>query len=204
VDRFVVISGCSSGGKSALVAELGRRGHAIVEEPGRRIVKEELKCGGSALPWVDEVAFLRRAIAMALADRASAGTPDGWVFFDRGLVDAAAGLEHLTGEATLAALCQSHRYHRRVFLTPPWPEIYVTDRERRHGLDMAIAEYARLLEVYPALGYEVSVLPKVGVTERADFVLDMLGSGSGSTCAARRSELSCGGRIGPDRGSPVL
>ena len=42
MNRFVVISGCSSGGKSTLVVELGRRGYAVVEEPGRRIVKEEL------------------------------------------------------------------------------------------------------------------------------------------------------------------
>jgi hypothetical protein len=40
VDRFVVISGCSSGGKSTLIAELGKRGYAVVDEPGRRIVKE--------------------------------------------------------------------------------------------------------------------------------------------------------------------
>ena len=174
MDRFVVISGCSCGGKSTLIAELSRRGHAVVEEPGRRIVKEELRGKGTALPWVDATAFARRAVEMALADRVSAGALDGWVFFDRGLVDAAAALQHLTGEPALAALGQSHRYHRRVFLTPPWPEIYVTDPERRHHLDAAFAEYSRLLEAYPALGYEVSILPKVGVTERADFVLSAL------------------------------
>lgn len=172
--RFVVISGCSGGGKSTLLAEFGRRGYATVEEPGRRIVKEELASAGSALPWKDGAAFARRAIAMALADRASAAGSSGWVFFDRGLIDAASGLEHLTGEPVLAALARSHRYHRRVFLAPPWPEIYVTDAERRHGLDAALAEYSRLLQVYPSLGYDVSVLPKVGVAERADFVLGML------------------------------
>ena len=111
----------------------------MVEEPGRRIIKEELKREGSALPWIDGTAFARRAVAMALADRASAGALNGWVFFDRGLIDARAGLQHLTGEPVLAAPGQSHRYHRRVFLAPPWPEIYVTDRERRHGLDRALA-----------------------------------------------------------------
>jgi predicted ATPase len=80
VDRFVVISGCSSGGKSTLLAELGRRGYTVVEEPGRRIVKGELAGDGLALPWVDATAFLRRAVAMALADRASAIASDGWVF----------------------------------------------------------------------------------------------------------------------------
>jgi len=172
--RFVAISGCSGGGKSTLLAELARRGYAVVEEPGRRIVIEEMNSEGSALPWVDMAAFLRRAIAMALADRASACALNGWVFFDRGLVDAAAGLQHLTGEQVLVSLGQTHRYHRRVFLTPPWSEIYVKDAERRHDQDAALAEYFRLLEAYPSLGYEVIILPKVGVAERADFVLKTL------------------------------
>ena len=174
VDRFVVISGCSSGGKSTLIAELGKRGHAVVDETGRRIVKEELASGGSALPWVDRIAFARRAITMALADRAAVGSLDGWVFFDRGLIDAVAALEHITGKPVLTALGQANRYHRRVFLAPPWPEIYETDPERRHGLDVALAEYSRLLETYPSLGYEVLILPKVGVSERANFVLNTL------------------------------
>jgi predicted ATPase len=59
-----------------------------------------------------------------------------------------------------------------VFLAPPWPEIYETDPERRHGLD--VAEYSRLLETYPSLGYEVLILPNVGVSERADFILNTL------------------------------
>nr|MBA3811847.1 AAA family ATPase [Caulobacteraceae bacterium] len=104
MNRFVVISGCSGGGKSTLVAELARRGYATVEEPGRRIVREEIRAGDSAFPWVDGIAFLRRAVAVALADRAAARRREGWVFFDRGLIDAAAGLEHLTGEPALAPL----------------------------------------------------------------------------------------------------
>jgi predicted ATPase len=80
MNRFVVISGCSGGGKSTLLAELGRRGHAIVEEPGRRIVQEEISRGGSALPWLDMAAFLRRAIAVSLADRDAASVHPGWFF----------------------------------------------------------------------------------------------------------------------------
>ena len=119
MDRFVVISGCSASGKSTLLAELRRRGHAVVEEPGRRIVKEEMKGDGAALPWVDGVAFARRAIALALIDLKSAIAVEGWVFFDRSWIDAASALEHLTGEQVLARLGNAHRYHRRVFLAPP-------------------------------------------------------------------------------------
>lgn len=171
MDRFVVISGCSGGGKSTLLEALARRGHDTVEEPGRRIVREETARGGSALPWVDAAAFARRAIAMALQDREAAAHREGWVFFDRGLIDAASALEHVTGEPALETYGSTHRYHHRVFLTPPWPEVYAPDAERRHDLAAALAEYERLLEAYPRLGYETVILPKVRVTERADVVL---------------------------------
>jgi predicted ATPase len=175
IDRFVVISGCSGGGKSALLEELNRRGYSTVEEPGRRIVKEQLLSGGTALPWADEVAFARRCIAVALSDRKAARRLKGrWVFFDRSLIDASVALRHLTGEPVLGAIKSSHRYHQRVFLAPPWPEIYVTDNDRRHSLDVGVAEYQRLFDAYPALGYEVTILPKVGVAERAEFVLRTL------------------------------
>jgi hypothetical protein len=111
---FVVISGCSGGGKSTLLNELARRGHATVAEPGRRIVEEELSGDGSALPWVDAAAFARRAMALAVADHSAASRSRGWVFFDRGLIDAAAALQHLTGEPVLAAIGQSHRYYHRM------------------------------------------------------------------------------------------
>jgi predicted ATPase len=143
-DRYIVLSGCSGGGKSTLLAELQRRGHAVVEEPGRGVVKAELQNGGGALPWVDFAEFARRAIETSIADHDAASALPGLVFFDRGLVDAAAALQHTTGEAVLERLGWLHRYNETVFLTPPWPEIYIGDPERRHGLGDAIAEYERL------------------------------------------------------------
>ena len=147
-----------------------------MEESGRRIVREEMLGEGTALPWVDPIAFARRAIALALADRKIARRLRGWVFFDRGLIDASVALQHMTGERALTRIRRSHRYHRRVFLAPPWPEIYVTDSERRHGFDAAVAEYQRPVVAYPSLGYEVTVLPKVGGAERAELVLRTFGA----------------------------
>lgn len=173
--RHVVLSGCSGGGKSTLLRELGRRGFATVPEPGRRIVEEELGGGGKALPWVDLAAFARRAIAVASQDRLRASREAGWVFFDRGLIDAAVALERATSRPLSEILGGHERYHSEVFLTPPWPAIYASDGERRHGLDEAIDEYDRLLRAFDALGYGMTILPKVGVDERADIVLDRLG-----------------------------
>ena len=178
--RLVIISGCSGGGKSSLLALLRERGYAVVEEPGRRIVQAEMASGGTALPWQDMEAFLRRAIDMAVADRAkalasSAALSSRIVFFDRSLIDAAAALEELTGQPSLAALAAQHPYNRTVFMTPPWPEIFVSDAERRHDMASAIHEYERLLRAYASLGYETTILPKTSISARADFILSALG-----------------------------
>jgi predicted ATPase len=174
MENFVTISGCSGGGKSTLLIELRRRGFAGVDEPGRRVVAEERERGGKARPWVDAIAFARRAIEVSLADRAAAAESSGWTFFDRGLIDAAAALSHLTGEPVVEKFGRSHRYNKRVFLVPPWPEIYTLDQERRHGLTEALAEYDRLIQVYPSLAYDIHILPKVGLAERADWILAAL------------------------------
>src|SRR5580698_11366292 len=68
MDRFIVISGCSGGGKSTLLSELKRRGHAVMEEPGRRIIADELQGSGQALPWINLTAFAERAVEMSLCD----------------------------------------------------------------------------------------------------------------------------------------
>ncbi len=171
--RHVILSGCSGGGKSTLLAELERRGFETVPEPGRRIVAEEQQAEGRALPWVNLEAFARRAIDMSFRDRERLNSSEGWVFFDRGLIDAAVALEFATGVA-----CQTPSANEpisfQVFLTPPWPEIYAIDADRQHGLDEAIGEYQRLLDAYGQLGYEKIILPKTDVGKRADFILDCL------------------------------
>ena len=173
-DRFVVVSGCSGGGKSTLLTELARRGFDTVAEAGRRLLRQELAAGGTALPWVDPTAFLHRMVDASLADRERAAAMAGPVFFDRSLIDALSGLDARTGGTLLAALGRTHRYRRRVFLTPPWPEIYVQDEERRHDFAAACREHDRLARDYPALGYETIALPRLPVPERADWLLAAL------------------------------
>lgn len=158
-----------------MLAELGQRGYSVVEEPGRRVVTAELKSDGRALPWIDMRAFLSRTIGLALNDLSSAKASSGPVFFDRGLVDALAALVAATGDVPDERLIQEARqYHRRVFMLPPWPEIYVQDNERRHDLGQASSEYERLLKVYPAYGYDLQFVPMLTVPQRADFVLSQL------------------------------
>ena len=164
-DRFVVITGCSGGGKSTLLAELARLGFTVVPEAGRRIVREQDWTGGDALPWTAPVRFAELAVSRCVESLIRVGGEPGPVFFDRSPVDQLAGLERLglPVPATVAGAA------------PPWPEIFTTDPERRHGLEAALAEYGPLRAVYERLGYRLVDLPKVGVEARADFVMARLG-----------------------------
>ena len=119
VNRLLVLSGCSGGGKSALLAELARRGYRTVEEPGRRIVAEERLRSGAALPWVDLTAFAQRAAQLAEADHQAVSARDGWTIFNRSLVDALSALRHLGRGGDMERLLSTYRYHGDVFFTPP-------------------------------------------------------------------------------------
>ena len=168
-DRFVMISGCSGGGKSTLLTELARRGHAVIAEPGRRIIAEERAGDGRAFPWDNPAAFSRRAMAMSIADHQAAR---GQTFFDRGVVDAAVALRATCGESGDEAVAR-YRYHD-LFLAPPWPEIYEMDEDRRHSLDRALSDCERVERAWRDAGYDPVMLPRDTVAARADFVLATL------------------------------
>jgi predicted ATPase len=172
-----MISGCSGGGKSTLLLELERRGCRIVREPGRRIIAEARdKKDDSALPWVDMARFADRALTMSRADFVAA---HGLTFFDRGIVDAAVAIAASGGDYP-TALIRQLRYDR-LFLAPPWPEIYVNDEDRRHSLEKALSDYERVRHAYLSAGYHPIMLPCDTPQSRADFVFrELEGSDSDS------------------------
>lgn len=170
-ERFILLTGCSGGGKSTLLNTLAAQGFATVPEPGRRIISEEVACGGTALPWVDMGAFARRAMEVARTDLEAAQHCEGAVFFDRGLIDAAVALEHCGGAKVRDTFGATLPYARRVFVLPPWPALFVNDAERQHSFDAAVQEYQRIEQSLDDLGYHRYVLPKVTVEERAEIIL---------------------------------
>lgn len=111
---------------------------------------------------------------MATGDRNCVASSQVWVFFDRGLLDAAIMLENATGLAASVSLSGHARFHHQVFLTPPWPETHQRDSERQQELKDGIAEYHRLIEAFDWLGYVPVILPKLKVEARANFILSDL------------------------------
>jgi predicted ATPase len=100
-------------------------------------------------------------------------------FCDRGVPDSLtyARLINLADERFLRSACDHYGYARRVFIAPPWQEIYATDTERKQDFAEAERTFERLSQVYEECGYELVELPKSSAAERADFILNQLRTG---------------------------
>jgi len=103
----------------------------------------------------------------------------GHVFFERGVLDALCGLDHITPltESELSTWFSKYPYFPKVFILPPWKEIYVNDAERDHTFGHAEMVYSILLEWYRRCPYQLIELPRISVEERCILVLRELESG---------------------------
>lgn len=172
-ERGFVITGGPGAGKTSLIAELRARGFVCADETGRAVIRDQLACGGSRLPWADPAGFARSMLALdLLAWRRAAALP-GPVFFDRGIPDVIGYLRVSGIEVPdrFHAHARRLRYAPRVFIAPFWAGIYRTDEERKQTPEEAVRTCAALIDTYRGLGYDIRMLPRTDVRRRADFVL---------------------------------
>ena len=172
--NFHVFTGGPGVGKTALIGYLKSHGEHIVEESARTVIREQVAAGGTGVPWIDPTLFadLTAARDAAVFDRMSGETAR--VFFDRGIMDSY-GTNGVTPSAEVIEAVRTRRYSTRVFVFPPWREIYEIDAERRQDWDEAEQTFDRILQQLPVLGYEPVIVPKSDLATRAAFVLAAVG-----------------------------
>jgi len=175
-DRLYVITGGPGSGKSTLIEALAEHGICTMPESGRAIIQDQVAVGGKALPWSDRRAFAELMLGWEIRSYRAALRLSGPVIFDRGVPDVLGYLRlcGLSVPSHVDRAAQIFRYHRRVFIAPPWLEIYASDAERKQSFEEAQATYEVLTETYSALGYNLVPLPLDSIQERVRFVLAMV------------------------------
>jgi predicted ATPase len=171
-DHLHVVTGGPGSGKSTLINALAAIGIATSAEVGRRIIREQVAVGGTALPWADERAFADLMIVEEIAAHATALTRAGPVVLDRGVPDVI-GFLRVSGlpvPAAFDAAARAHRYNPRVFLAPFWAEIFTADAERKQAPAVAERTEAIMRATYRDYGYTLVELPRMSVADRAAFV----------------------------------
>ena len=175
-DHFIVLTGGPGSGKTTLFEALAARGYATAPEAGRNIIQDQSAVGGSALPWDNKALFAELMLAWELRSHRAAARQDGPVFFDRGVPDTLAYLKlcGLPTPAHMQKAAEHFRYNRRVFIAPPWPEIFTQDAERKQDIEEAQRTYDALADTYPRYGYQLITLPHASVEERLAFIVQRL------------------------------
>lgn len=171
-NNFHIISGGPGSGKSSLLTALKDLGYTTMPEAGRAIIQDQVLIGGSALPWADRQAFAELMLGWELRSYHEASSLEGPIFFDRGVPDVVGYLRvcGLDVPAHIQSAAEQFRYNRRVFLAPPWREIFHEDEERKQSWAEAVATFEAMVNTYEALGYEIALLPLISVEERVAFV----------------------------------
>jgi predicted ATPase len=172
-DRFHIVTGGPGSGKSALIQALRARGISTMPEAGRAIIQDQVAIGGDALPWSDRRAFAELMLSWEMRSYRAALSLSGPVIFDRGVPDVLGYLRWsgLPVPSHVDRAAQLFRYHPRVFIAPPWAEIFAPDSARKQSFEEAEATYEAMAATYIALAYELIPLPLGTVQERAQFVM---------------------------------
>jgi predicted ATPase len=176
MNNLFVITGGPGAGKTAILEALHQQGYHIVPEAGRSIIRQQVEISGSALPWGDQQEYARLMFLQAQSDYELWSRVDQPVFLDRGIPDVIGYLQ-LCGWP-VPELMSRHaldlRYNNKVFVAPPWKEIYRNDEERKQSFEEAVKTFDVMMRVYNDLGYTTVELPKVSVEERVVFIVGHL------------------------------
>lgn len=171
-NNFFVLTGAMGAGKTTVLNELKKK-FKCVDEPARKILKEQREISGDGVPEKNTEMFNNLMLSEMIAQYKDNTSAEGIVFFDRGVPDIIAYAELLTTSSKASANASvKYRYNKYVFMFNGWEEIYINDDERIINFNTAKNFGMNVKKIYIDLGYEIIDVPFLAVEERVSFILN--------------------------------
>ena len=172
--EIIVIIGGPGTGKTTIIDGLVAKGHCCYPEISREVTLEAKKQGIEQL-FLEKPLLLSELLLEGRKKQFQNATkePHEIVFIDRGIPDVLAYMHYIGDSypATFDAACREHTYSK-IFILPPWEEIYISDAERYENFEQAKLIYNHLTETYQNYGYKLIEVPKDTMNNRILFILD--------------------------------
>lgn len=171
----IALSGAAGTGKTTLIEALELRGYAVHHEYSRQLIQESVAAGSDVVPWDNLDAFTEAVVQKRWEHYLEGENQDRVIFYDRTPMDSLAyyGSQPSEWHADWMAVCEKAQFGR-IFITPPWREIYTVDQERWETFEHVEEVHAHLVSTYRFFGYEPVLVPFGTVEERIAFLEESL------------------------------
>ncbi len=171
-NKWYVLTGGPSSGKTTLIDDFSKRGYKTVQEAARTWIDQELVSGKTIEEIRADEEKFQHDIVKLKVDIESDLPKTKTIFFDRGMHDSEAYLKHYDFpiSSQLQKIFDNAAY-QKVFLLEMLP---VFEKDYARTEDEAFAnKITELLEAtYKDAGFEVVRVPVLPLPERAQFILD--------------------------------
>ena len=172
--EIIVIIGGPGTGKTTIIDGLVAKGYCCYPEISREVTLEAKKQGVEQLFLEKPLLFSELLLEGRKKQFQNASNEScEVVFIDRGIPDVLAYMHYIGDSypATFDTACREHTYSK-IFILPPWEEIYISDEARYENFEQAKLIYNHLTETYQSYGYELIEVPKDTLDNRILFILD--------------------------------
>ncbi len=173
MNKLYIITGAPGTGKTALIDELVNYNVNALDEVPRKFIKGKVAEKMGFNPFEDLERFSRLVLDGMLTQYDEAKKNREISFFDRGIPDVISYLNNSEIEIPEEYTKELNRcnYSKRVFLCPPWEEIYQTDSIRPYPFQETLKLHNAIVETYRNLNYILIELPRASVKNRVKKIL---------------------------------
>jgi predicted ATPase len=172
--NFYIITGGPGGGKTSLLESLASKGYNYIPETALHIIKKRLSKGLTPRP--DPKTFAQEIFEKDWINFIANSRLSSLLFFDRSFMDSAGMLFKCdrVGYNKIKETLLTNRYNNKVFIIPPWREIYRNDTERDQSFEEGIEVYEWIDKWYRQHDYDVVIVPKDTIGNRVKFILSQM------------------------------
>ena len=174
----IVITGGPGTGKSTVIEKLLKMEFTCMPEISRMITREAQQTGIEQL-FLKEPLLFSKKLLQGRIDQYQDAEELGHdvVFFDRGIPDIFGYLNYVQLEYPGEFFSQSLKFrYNKVFMMPPWKDIYKTDNERYETYEQSLVIYDFLVKAYEKLDYDIIIVPESKIENRVEFILNAMES----------------------------